>query len=131
MTYTHGSKYFYGQEISAEEIKNGYINYRTLASTFSHILCNDIVNLFNVSTIADFGGYSEAELVNGCDYDYDTDKFNEIFQYYIIDNNGFRILTEHTDEIVYYLPCLDIYVWGVTHFGTPWNGVNTDIKIEV
>jgi hypothetical protein len=24
-----------------------------------------------------------------------------------------------------------MYIWGVTHFGTPWNGVNTNIKIKL
>lgn len=55
----------------------------------------------------------------------------EIFQYFIIDNNGVDILSNCTNEIIYYLPTLDIYIWGVTHWGTPWNGVNTDIKIEL
>lgn len=54
----------------------------------------------------------------------------EIFQYYIISDNGAHILEKYTDEIVYYLPALDIYVWGVTHFGTSWDYVLTDIAIE-
>ena len=54
----------------------------------------------------------------------------DIFQYYIISENGAKILEEWTDEIVYYLPVLDLYVWGVTHYGTSWDYVLTDIKIE-
>lgn len=54
----------------------------------------------------------------------------EIFQYYIISDSGKDILEYHTNEIVYYIPVLDIYVWGVTHFGTSWDYVLTDIKIE-
>lgn len=54
----------------------------------------------------------------------------EIYQYYIISDSGKDILTYHTNEIIYYIPLLDIYVWGVTHYGTSWDYVLTDIKIE-
>lgn len=55
----------------------------------------------------------------------------EIFQYFIISDNGAEILKDYTDEIVYYIPALDCYVWGVTHYGISWDYVLTDIKIEV
>jgi hypothetical protein len=126
--YVHNYKYFYGVEITEEEIKNGWINYRTLAKTFDAVMCNDITKLF----FADINGvYSEPELYNGSDYNEEDDYYYDIYQYFIIDRNGVDILCSCTDEIIYYLPELDLYVWGVTHFGTPWNGVNTDIKIEL
>ena len=55
----------------------------------------------------------------------------EVYQWYIISDPGAAILQELTDEIVYYIPVLDCYVWGVTHFGTAWDYVLTDIKIEL
>ena len=178
--YTHNYKHFYGVEITPEEIKNGYINYRTLAKTFDAVLCNDITKLF----YADINGeYTEPEQVNGyidnseeieelkeqldeieeeqieiiktvddhennknyielqkrCEaieeqieeLEREQDEQPEIYQYFIIDNNGVDILSSCTDEIIYHLPTLDMYIWGVTHFGTPWNGVNTDIKIKL
>jgi hypothetical protein len=126
--YTHKSKYFYGNEISEYGLKNGYIDYRTLAKAFEGVLCNDITRLF-YSEIN--GEYNEPELVNGCDYDDENDEYAKIYQYYIIDNNGAEILKDLTNEIVYYLPCLDVYIWGVTHYGTSWDYVLTDIKIEL
>ena len=54
----------------------------------------------------------------------------EIFQYFIISEQGANILKEWTDEIVYYNETLDIYVWGVTHLGTSWNMVLTDIELN-
>lgn len=54
----------------------------------------------------------------------------EIFQYYIVDDNGAEILKE-INEIVYYNEELDMYVWGVTHYGTAWSYVLTDIKCNV
>ena len=55
----------------------------------------------------------------------------EIYQYYIISESGARILQELTNEIIYYIPAFDIYLWGVTHFGTSWSYVLTDIKIDL
>ena len=60
----------------------------------------------------------------------EQDEWPEIYQYYIISDNGADFLERFTDEIVYYIPLLDIYVWGITHFGTAWDYVLTDIKIE-
>lgn len=54
-------------------------------------------------------------------------RYSEIFQYYIISDNGAEILKEYTDEIVMYNTELDMYVWGVTHYGTSWDYVLTDI----
>ena len=54
----------------------------------------------------------------------------ECYQYYIVSDNGARIL-EEINEIVFYNEELDMYVWGVTHFGTSWSYVLTDIKCNV
>lgn len=54
----------------------------------------------------------------------------EIYQYYIVDGNGAEILKE-AGEIVFYNDALDMYVWGVTHWGTSWDYVLTDIKCNV
>lgn len=58
------------------------------------------------------------------------DSMDEIFQYYIVDGNGAEILKE-INEIVFYNDALDMYVWGVTHWGTSWDYVLTDIKCNV
>lgn len=57
--------------------------------------------------------------------------YNEdIYQYYIVSDNGAKIL-EEINEIVFYNDELDMYVWGVTHFGTSWSYVLTNIKCNV
>ena len=38
------SKYYYGNEISEYGLKNGYVDYRTLANCFNHVLNNDILS---------------------------------------------------------------------------------------
>lgn len=55
----------------------------------------------------------------------------EIYQYYIISDEGASILCELTNEFVFYNEELDMYVWGVTHYGTGWNYVLTDIPVNV
>lgn len=55
----------------------------------------------------------------------------EIFQYYIVDDNGADILKEFTNNPLFYNEELDMYIWGVTHCGTGWDYVLTDIKIEI
>jgi hypothetical protein len=121
-------RYFYGNEISKYGIENNRVDYGTLAKCFDAVLCNDIRKLF-YSTIN--GDYMEPELVNGPDYnEEDDDYYYDIYQYYIIDKTGYRLLTELTNEIVYYIEELDIAIWGVTHFGTSWDYVLTNIKID-
>ena len=97
------------------------ISYTELAKRVGDmVLCNEI---------ATFGDYlilengSEIENENKDDVTY-----KDIYQYYIITEGGADYLKEYTDEIVYYHEKLDLYVWGITHFGTSWDYVNTDIK---
>lgn len=51
----------------------------------------------------------------------------EIYQDYIITQGGAEYLERNTNEIVFYNEKLNMYIWGVTHFGTSWDGVETDI----
>ena len=53
----------------------------------------------------------------------------EVFQWYIVSDGGAEILKD-MNEIVYYNEELDMYLWGVTHFGTGWDYVLTNIKID-
>ena len=70
------------------------------------------------------------ECVNGTEYDEESENYYDIFQYYIISQSGFETLQRLTDEIVFYNEELDMYVWGVTHYGTSWDYVLTDIAIK-
>ena len=131
----YGNK-VYGVEVSKYGLDNGYLDYRTLAKIVGDMILNN--NLRSA-------GYPEDwELVNGEDsYGLDSDynecevysdecmyvEHYEVYQDYIISEYGYKILAELTDEIVYYNNELDIYVWGVTHWGTSWDYVLTDIKL--
>lgn len=55
----------------------------------------------------------------------------EYFQYFIISDSGARILEQEApSEAVWYNEELDLYVWGVTHWGTAWDNVLTSIPCE-
>ena len=60
----------------------------------------------------------------------DDPHYKDIYQYYIISDAGLQILQEYTDEIVYRSEEYDLNIWCVTHYGTGWSYVLTDIKIE-
>lgn len=115
-------KYFCGNEISDYGKSHGRVDYRTLAKAFDAVLNNDIIPM-----TSDIGYW---EIFNGSDFDEETGDYEDIYQYYIISSQGADILTDYTDEIVYYNEALDMYVWGVTHWGTSWDYVLTDIPCE-
>ena len=59
----------------------------------------------------------------------EQDDCQEVFQWFIVDDWGARLLQD-INEIVYYNEKLDMYLWGVTHYGTSWDYVLTSIKID-
>lgn len=87
------------------------------------LLCNNIANDFD-----------KLELVGGIDYieneNGDIIQYLDIYQYYLINEDTARRLIEDTNEIIYYHNELDIYILGISHFGTSWDYVLTDIKLE-
>jgi hypothetical protein len=94
------------------EGKTVYCNYSQIFYPDSQmILCNELPNAF-----PKMWEYIE----NGSDYDEENDEYTEIYQYYIIDPGTAERLKEHTDEIIFYIEKLDLYVLGVTHWGTSW-----------
>lgn len=115
----------YGHKVSEYGLKNGYLDYLTLSKIVGDcVLNNDIFT---------YAGFENWELENGGEYDEDDDEdgYYEIYQWYIISHSGADFLMQYTDEIVYYNEELDMYLWGITHFGTSWDYVLTDIKLKV
>lgn len=117
-------EYFYGNKVSDYGIKNGYVDYATLARAFDAVMNNGILEQ---TCESDIGWW---DMVNGPDFDEESDDYREVFQWFIISQNGAEILETWTDELVYYNEYLDMYLWGVTHWGTAWDYVLTNIKID-
>lgn len=172
-------EYFYGNKISDYGLKNGYVDYATLAKAFDAVLNNDIMQQTEAAGL----GYWECESgmhnydeqietleekiealeekiealedkqsetddddifdaigdqLNALyaekenweseknDYEYENGNMPECFQFYIVSDSGASLLKE-INEVVFYNDTLDIYIWGVTHYGTSWSYVLTDI----
>ena len=103
----------WGVKVSDYGLENGYLDYRTLARILEDCIHNDAVRS---ETAEDW------VIISG---EFDS----AVSQDFIISKRGYEILREYTDELVFYNEKLDLYVWGVTHFGTSWDYVLTDIKL--
>lgn len=92
---------------------NDYYDIHTLqefADTFGNmILCNEMAERMSL------------EPVNGTGVE-------EIFQWFIVENADFAIA--HSEEPIFYDRELDLYIWGVTQFGTDWQYVRAPELIE-
>lgn len=152
--YTIKSKYFYGHQISDYGLEYGYVDYKTLAEAFQCVLTNDIIPKTNgiVGYWEQVSGWIdnsdtierlEEEIEEADDeslieelqqkideLQQEQDYPPEVFQYYIVDYQGYEILSE-IGEIIYYNEKLDLYIWGVTHYGTSWDYVLTNIPVEI
>jgi hypothetical protein len=56
------------------------------------------------------------------------DYYEDVFITFLVDEQGAKLLKQAA-EIVYYNAALDLYAWGVTHCGTAWRLVPTEIEI--
>ena len=101
----------YGVTVSKYGLENGYLDYLTLSKIIGDCILN---NTLRSETSEDW------EMVAG-----EVDSM--IYQDYIISEYGYKFLSEHTDEMVFYNEKLDVYIWGITHFGTSWDYVLTDV----
>ena len=160
------SIYFYGNKVSEYGIKNGYVDYATLAKAFDAVLNNNIMeqtadlgyweqvsgmidNSEEIEEIREQIEELEEQITEDSTEEQDEetsekireleeqieelereqDEPGEVFQWYIVSDPGARIL-EECGEIVYYHEVLDMYLWGVTHWGTSWDYVLTNIAID-
>lgn len=106
-----GSKMFNNYEKEHKKM-----SYRSFMDFFNIdlILCNSIAE------------NCELEVINVPELE--DDKYIEVFQYYIVGANDVDTLTL-LNEVIYYCNELDIYVLGITHFGTRWDYVLTDVDL--
>ena len=94
------------------------------------VLCNNIPQvdeyLFDNIENGSFWGYYD-ENGDECDEENAVGQYEtEVFQWFIIDDNTAERLRRSTKELVCYSEKLDVYVLGVTHYGTAWDYVTTD-----
>ena len=112
--------YYYGKLIlnnyEKEHKRLSYSNMLKVLTDDCYILNNTIVDKFDFDFLDESFLYDDEDLT--------------IYQYYIISEYTADKLQKHTNEIILYNAELDMYLLGVCHFGTSWDYVLTDIKIE-
>lgn len=118
-------KFFYGFPVSEYGAQYGRVDYKTLSKAVDAFLFNGAQSLFYASLNGDF---LEPEIVNGTETD-EEGNYKDFFQFFAVSEHGAQILKRHTNETVFYLSSLDLYIWAIDHFGTSWAYVLTDIEI--
>lgn len=133
--------YINPERLGKYEKQEGYYSYRSLINYYceNKVLCN------NLRESERFSEEFVEELYNMLDkyiseedlkeYENDTLAYYEgidVFQYFITDMNDYEVecLRELNNEIIVYSSELDCYVLCVTHWGTSWDYVLTNVKIE-
>lgn len=122
------------EDLNKYEKEHNKISFRRLVNRlFSDmILCNDIVKLFHGELN---GEYIEPTFEVGTDYDEEYEENIDVYQYFIVDFSSwtYDFMRKYAEQLgrdilLYYLEELDLYILGVTHFGTGWDYVLTDIE---
>jgi hypothetical protein len=94
------------------------------------LLCNEIPNvdelLFDNIENGELTEYFDADGEPCEEEDAEETRENEIYQYYLIDEGTAERLKRSTNEIILYSERLDLYVLGVTHWGTGWGYVGAE-----
>ena len=111
----------YGHKVSDYALEHGYLDYHTLSKIVGDCVLNN-----NIMEYSDCGYW---ELENG-EWEDEDGYPHEVYQYYIISDGGAIVLKDISNELVLYNDKLDMYLWGITHFGTSWDYVLTDIKLK-
>lgn len=116
--------------MARSEFFNNLKSERTTYRDMIEFCCeNMILNNDIIPNLSSKGFYFDTFC--GTDYDEEEDVYFDVYQYYIIGSSDAARLEEYTNEIVYYCEDLDMYILGVCHFGTPWNGVPANWKDEI
>ena len=126
----------YGVEVSGYGLDKGHLDYRTLACVVGDLILNNRLMTFEEfywELVSGQDQYAVDKDGNECGPDLDECYgvyVHDVYQTYIISERGYDFLSRNTDEIVHYCEDLDIYLWGITHFGTSWDYVLTNIKLK-
>jgi hypothetical protein len=150
--------YFCGNRVSDYGRKYHRLDYLTLSKAFNHVLCNDImaqterVGLGEWEPVCGWVDNAEEieeleeridELENSekdnsgrieelqerlCQLEDEQGSWDTIYQWFIVSDQGVEILQD-VNEPLWYNSALNMYLWGVTHCGTSWDYVLTNVRI--
>lgn len=147
---------FCGNEASDYAKENGYLDYATFAKAFDAVMNNSIMEntceigyweqengiIDNSEEIEEleeqiedleegFEEYTDIqEKIDELKEEQEQSYNQDIFQYYIVSDQGAEMIKQYTEDPLFYNETLDMYVWGITHYGTAWSYVLTDVKLN-
>lgn len=147
---------FCGNEASDYAKKCGRLDYATFAKAFDAVMNNSIMEntceigyweqengiIDNSEEIEEleeqikdleegFEEYTDIqEKIDELKEEQEQSYNQDIFQYFIVSDSGAELIKQYTDDPLFYNETLDMYVWGITHLGTSWECVLTDIKLN-
>lgn len=56
---------------------------------------------------------------------------DEIYQYYIVSAYGADLIRDYNVGTLFYCEAVDLYIWGIGHYGTAWDYVLTPIPCDI
>lgn len=147
---------FCGNEASDYAKENGYLDYATFAKAFDAVMNNSIMEntceigyweqengiIDNSEEIEEleeqiedleegFEEYTDIqEKIDELKEEQEQSYNQDIFQYFIVSDQGAEMIKQYTEDPLFYNETLDMYVWGITHYGTAWSYVLTDVKLN-
>lgn len=147
---------FCGNEASDYAKENGYLDYATFAKAFDAVMNNSIMentceigyweqengiidNSEEIEELEEQIEYLEEGFEEYTDIQEKIDELKEeqeqsynqdIFQYFIVSDQGAEMIKQYTEDPLFYNETLDMYVWGITHYGTAWSYVLTDVNLN-
>ena len=147
---------FCGNEASDYAKENGYLDYATFAKAFDAVMNNSIMEntceigyweqengiIDNSEEIEEleeqiedleegFEEYTDIqEKIDELKEEQEQSYNQDIFQYFIVSGQGAEMIKQYTEDPLFYNETLDMYVWGITHYGTAWSYVLTDVNLN-
>lgn len=147
---------FCGNEASDYAKENGYLDYATFAKAFDAVMNNSIMentceigyweqengiidNSEEIEKLEEqiedleegFEEYTDIqEKIDELKEEQEQSYNQDIFQYFIVSDQGAEMIKQYTEDPLFYNETLDMYVWGITHYGTAWSYVLTDVKLN-
>ena len=88
------------------------VNLEALGNVVKGVLNNEIIEKTSIYGI-------EWELISGSEED-----ASDVYQWYIISEDAAKLLMKKdAEQVIFYSEALDMYVWGVTVYGAPWEDI--------
>lgn len=109
-----------------QELKTERTSYKDMID----FCCDDLIlNNCIVNELSGKGFYFDDYC--GSIYDEECDEYDDIYQFFIINDSDAERLAKYTNEYVMYNDDLDLYILCVTHYGTMWSGVPANWKDSI